>query len=64
MSKDFKHLIITRFMCDNFIPNNADVQSDLWKEMSFKMAKKHIISTLENQSNLFLMQCNYLIKCI
>lgn len=50
-NKQFKHLIITRFMCDNFIPNLADTQSDDWKEMSFKMAKRHIIPTLENQTN-------------
>lgn len=51
MNKNYEHLIITRFMCDNFIPNNADVQSNEWKEMSFKMAKRHIIPTLENQNN-------------
>lgn len=50
----FKHLIITRFMCDNFIKEdtNIEIDNDEWKEMAFRMAKRHIIPTLENQSDL------------
>lgn len=47
------HLIITRFMCDNFIKEDSseNIFSPEWKEMSFNMASRHIIPTLENQTN-------------
>ena len=50
----FKHLIITRFMCDNFLKKdvtNVNPLSNKWKEMAFDVAKRHIIPTLENQNN-------------
>lgn len=49
----YMHLIITRFMCDNFIKEDSteNIFSDGWKKMSFNMAKRHIIPTLENQTN-------------
>lgn len=49
----YTHLIITRFMCDNFIKedSNENIFSPEWKEMSFNMATRHIIPTLENQTN-------------
>lgn len=49
----FTHLIITRFMCDNFIKKDTgiDIDNEEWRKMSFDMAKRHIIPTLENQSN-------------
>lgn len=49
----FTHLIITRFMCQDFISDNANVNfnSPEWIEMSFDMASRHIIPTLENQTN-------------
>lgn len=49
----YVHLIITRFMCDNFIKedSNENIFSSEWKEMSFTMASRHIIPTLENQTN-------------
>ena len=48
-----KHLIITRFMCDNFIKEDTglEINNEEWKEHSFDMAKRHIIPTLENQTN-------------
>lgn len=49
----YTHLIITRFMCDNFIKKDSseNIFSPEWKEMSFNMASRHIIPTLENQTN-------------
>lgn len=51
--ESFTHLIITRFMCDNFIKKDSseNIFSPEWKEMSLNMALHHIIPTLENQTN-------------
>lgn len=50
---DYTHLIITRFMCDNFIKKDSkeNIFSLEWKEIAFRMAAHHIIPTLENQTN-------------
>lgn len=47
-----KHLIITRFMCDNFIKKDTgiDINNSEWNNVAFDMAKRHIIPTLENQT--------------
>ena len=49
----YKHYIITRFMCDNFIKDyrKLDINSQETINKSLDIAKRHIISTLENQTN-------------
>lgn len=52
MAYSYTHLIITRFMCNNFIPDYVEnISTKEWEDMAFDMAKHHIIATLENQSN-------------
>ena len=51
MINKYTHLIITRFMCNNFIPEYVDdITTKEWENMSFDMAKRHIVATLENQT--------------
>lgn len=50
-NSNFKHFIITRFLCINFNHTNEELFSDAWLQNAFKLTKNHFIPTLENQTN-------------
>lgn len=46
-----KHLIIARFMCNNFGHANEELFDQKWLKDSFEMLKKHLIKSLLVQTN-------------